>query len=616
MRVLSQETTESHNRLALQAPRSPTVSSTPGGMRPASPPVLSTPSRGCADECMAGTPGERKTEAAPSGAVPSVVREVLESPGEALDPRLSESSEAHFGADFSRIRVHTDGKAAASASSVNARAYTVGNHIVFGSGEYMPASFATLPLLAHELVHALQDGQIAPSSGLALQIGRADSPFEAQAASAQSQIISSPRCTAGPVAPLSTTGTVPLLHRQPATSAPPAPAATPSATTPAQGGYTGAEFANAVGEQAVASGQFTWTNSIRRALFDRLDELGLGEGAPDLAAAVSGPDPASAVKGKPDPAFAEIADYVRTAAKKVGDKQFFEGLRRVLHEKMKKLSAGSLYGKGILSLVGPDSAASEQSGKSIFDELWKANAAAHGRTEQWIPGDIATLNHLRGVFLYEKEHCGTVATEMGKKFNATMPATPTRSRRRETMMPQTALTAQPPLVTKKASDKGAEKTEFQQGHPVRGDEVQYRQDLPAIVDKMKTALADGWILHVRVLGGGYLDVPAAGTPLEEHSLLIIGYSGDEFFAVDPDVSSNEAAPRAQAAGAPAKLTRDKRPPLAFQSLYFDRQRNRLTTAQSDADFSVHVHTDAEGMQRQIQSQKTHRYQAIRVFTVR
>jgi hypothetical protein len=55
--------------------------------------------------------------------------------------------------DFSRIRLHTDHSAAASARAVGARAYAVGTHIVFGQDQYQPASVGGRRLLAHELVH-------------------------------------------------------------------------------------------------------------------------------------------------------------------------------------------------------------------------------------------------------------------------------------------------------------------------------------------------------------------------------------------------------------------------------------------------------------------------------
>lgn len=60
------------------------------------------------------------------------------------------------GYDFSQVRVHTGAEAAESARAVNALAYTVGRDIVFGAGQYAPASARGQRLLAHELAHVVQ----------------------------------------------------------------------------------------------------------------------------------------------------------------------------------------------------------------------------------------------------------------------------------------------------------------------------------------------------------------------------------------------------------------------------------------------------------------------------
>ncbi|MBN1204127.1 MAG: DUF4157 domain-containing protein [Myxococcaceae bacterium] len=70
----------------------------------------------------------------------------------------------HLGFDFSRIRIHTDERAAASAREVRAHAYTVGSDIVFGEGQYQPSTAAGRHLLAHELAHtALASADPAPT---------------------------------------------------------------------------------------------------------------------------------------------------------------------------------------------------------------------------------------------------------------------------------------------------------------------------------------------------------------------------------------------------------------------------------------------------------------------
>lgn len=94
-----------------------------------------------------------------SSTAPSIVRDVLSQPGKPLHQSTRTSMEGRFGYDFSQVRVHTDGKAAKSAQSVNARAYTVGSNVVFGSGQYSPSSRSGQHLLAHELTHVVQQSQ-------------------------------------------------------------------------------------------------------------------------------------------------------------------------------------------------------------------------------------------------------------------------------------------------------------------------------------------------------------------------------------------------------------------------------------------------------------------------
>lgn len=86
--------------------------------------------------------------------------------------------EPRFGHDFSKVRVHHDAQAAESAQAVQARAYTVGQSVVFGAGNFAPATRQGRELLAHELAHTLQ--QRSGSSG-PLALEAAPASFEASA---------------------------------------------------------------------------------------------------------------------------------------------------------------------------------------------------------------------------------------------------------------------------------------------------------------------------------------------------------------------------------------------------------------------------------------------------
>lgn len=89
-------------------------------------------------------------------AVPSIVHEVLDTPGEPLDSATRSFMEPRFGHDFSQVRVHATPGAATSAAAVQARAYTVGQHIVLGAGSPSRGSLSGRLLLAHELAHVVQ----------------------------------------------------------------------------------------------------------------------------------------------------------------------------------------------------------------------------------------------------------------------------------------------------------------------------------------------------------------------------------------------------------------------------------------------------------------------------
>lgn len=104
-------------------------------------------------------------------AAPPVVDHVLAGPGEALDSGARHFMERRFGRDFSNVRVHVDAQAAASARAVDAHAYTVGDHVVFGTGRYAPSTVDGRRLLAHELTHVLQQGGALRRASLSPDIG-------------------------------------------------------------------------------------------------------------------------------------------------------------------------------------------------------------------------------------------------------------------------------------------------------------------------------------------------------------------------------------------------------------------------------------------------------------
>ncbi len=87
--------------------------------------------------------------------------------GRVLDASTRQAMEPRFGTGFGSVRIHDGSSAAVFAERFSARAYTVGEHVVFGAGEYQPHGDAGRRLIAHELAHVVQ--QRAGSSGARVQ---------------------------------------------------------------------------------------------------------------------------------------------------------------------------------------------------------------------------------------------------------------------------------------------------------------------------------------------------------------------------------------------------------------------------------------------------------------
>lgn len=182
--------------------------------------------------------------------VPPVVGQVVGSPGRPLPAGVRADMEARLGADFSRVRVHTDAVAAQSAVAVRARAYTLGSDVVFGAGQFAPNTGDGQRLLAHELVHVAQHSAGLSSAGAgagaagaagaaeagSAEVGAADSEFEREAdrlaANAMAvRLVAGPAgaSAGGPVAAAAGPSTLgrAVLRRQPAAGpGPAAPAVT------------------------------------------------------------------------------------------------------------------------------------------------------------------------------------------------------------------------------------------------------------------------------------------------------------------------------------------------------------------------------------------------------
>lgn len=95
--------------------------------------------------------------------------------GRPLDRPVLQRMQTAFAADLSGVRIHTDSSATVLNRMVSARAFTTGNDIFFGSGEYAPDTPVGERVLAHELAHTLQRSTVArrTDAGAATAIGPA-----------------------------------------------------------------------------------------------------------------------------------------------------------------------------------------------------------------------------------------------------------------------------------------------------------------------------------------------------------------------------------------------------------------------------------------------------------
>lgn len=101
--------------------------------------------------------------------------------------------ETRFHHSFSSIRIHTGSDAEASARALNADAYTIGNRVVFGAGQYQPNTATGRQLIAHELSHTLQQAGETHNSIASLVLGELGGSLEQQADRAADAVMAGSR---------------------------------------------------------------------------------------------------------------------------------------------------------------------------------------------------------------------------------------------------------------------------------------------------------------------------------------------------------------------------------------------------------------------------------------
>lgn len=168
------------------------------------------------------------------------VQRALDDPGQPLDSETRAAMEGHYLHDFSSVRVHSGWSADRAAQATGSVAFTTGDHLVFGAGQYSPTTPAGRRTLAHELAHVAQQrcGPVAGApAGGGLLVSQPDDAFERAADSAAARL--PPNGTSGPPTGTGQARSRPpgdshqtVIQRQAAPRAAPAPKRSPVRAAP------------------------------------------------------------------------------------------------------------------------------------------------------------------------------------------------------------------------------------------------------------------------------------------------------------------------------------------------------------------------------------------------
>lgn len=118
---------------------------------------------------------------------PACIYSVISNPHVRLNTTLRLDMELRFGHEFPQVRIHSGTAAEQSARDVDARAYTVGPHIVFSNAQLSSGNQAERRLIAYELTHVVQQGGAA-STTLIQRQPTIDANAEPQDAAAPSEV--------------------------------------------------------------------------------------------------------------------------------------------------------------------------------------------------------------------------------------------------------------------------------------------------------------------------------------------------------------------------------------------------------------------------------------------
>jgi hypothetical protein len=125
--------------------------------------VVQMPDNQTSDQSTSATDEERVQRHPIEGEKPLSVRPDVEaelsglySRGKPLSDSTRDFFEPRLGQNLDHVRIHTGSEADELVGAVDAQAFTLGRHIVFGYGQHRPTTTDGKRLLAHELTHTIQ----------------------------------------------------------------------------------------------------------------------------------------------------------------------------------------------------------------------------------------------------------------------------------------------------------------------------------------------------------------------------------------------------------------------------------------------------------------------------
>ncbi len=151
--------------------------------------------KSCSD-CVEEEEEEERVQAKPitgraAHAAPGLIDELRRARGggQPLSAEIRAPLERRFGRDLGGVRIHTDSRAARAAATLKARAFTYGQDIWFGKGQYDPSTVPGQHLLAHELTHTIQQRGRTPQPRSRSFVGDSNDPAETTAGRAADAVL-------------------------------------------------------------------------------------------------------------------------------------------------------------------------------------------------------------------------------------------------------------------------------------------------------------------------------------------------------------------------------------------------------------------------------------------